>query len=220
MLTRRSLLLTPLLLPASAAYAVGVEPMVTDVTRYRVAPPAWPKDLQLKVAVVADIHACDPWMSVPRIERIVHDTNALGADLIVLLGDYVAGHDKVTSFVPNADWARALAGLRAPLGVFAILGNHDWWADKEAQARGGGPIAARKALEKAGVPVLENDSLLLTKGGRKFWVAGLGDQQALQRPRPAGGTFKRGVDDLDKTLDVVPHDAPVILLIHEPDIFP
>lgn len=220
MLTRRSLLLAPLLLPASGAYAVGIEPMLTSVTRYRVAPPSWPAGLKLNVAVVADIHACQPWMDVARIERIVADTNALGADLIVLLGDYVAGHDKITAIVPNEDWAKALAGLRAPLGVYAILGNHDWWADKEAQARGGGPIAARIALEKAGVPVLENDNLRLSKGGQQFWVAGLGDQQALQRPRPGGGYVKRGLDDLDKTLAAVPPDAPVILLIHEPDIFP
>jgi uncharacterized protein len=221
MLTRRSLLLlTPLLVPASGAYAVGIEPLLTNVTRYRVTPPSWPAGLQLRVAVVADVHACQPWMDVERIERIVQDTNALGADLIVLLGDYVAGHDKITAIVPNEDWARALAGLRAPLGVHAILGNHDWWADKEAQARGGGPIAARIALERAGIPVLENQNLRLAKGGKEFWVAGLGDQQALQRPRSGGGYIKRGLDDLDMTLAAVPPDAPVILLIHEPDIFP
>ncbi len=172
MLTRRSLLLAPLLVPASGAYAVGIEPLLTSVTRYRVTPPSWPASLKLKVAVVADVHACQPWMDVERIERIVQDTNALGADLIVLLGDYVAGHDKITAIVPNDDWAQALAGLRAPLGVYAILGNHDWWADQEAQARGGGPIAARLALERAGIPVLENENLRLAKDGKEFWVIG------------------------------------------------
>jgi predicted MPP superfamily phosphohydrolase len=220
MLTRRSLLLTPLALPASAAYAVAVEPRLTNVTRYRVKPPSWPKSLRLKVAVVADIHACEPWMDVNRIEQIVQGTNALGADVIVLLGDYVAGHDKITGVVANEDWARALAALRAPLGVYAILGNHDWWSDKQAQARGCGPIAARIALERAGVPVLENDSLRLVKEGQAFWVAGLGEQEAFRRAQPGASYVKRGVDDLDKTLAFVPEGASVILLVHEPDIFP
>jgi hypothetical protein len=56
-------------------------------------------------------------MTVGRIADIVQTTNALKADLVVLLGDYVAGHSKITGIVPDQMWARALARLRAPLGV-------------------------------------------------------------------------------------------------------
>src|SRR4030088_726946 len=63
-------------------------------------PPIWPPGLQLKIAAVADLHACDPWMSLERIEAIVDRTNALDADVIVMLGDYVAGHRHVTGFIP------------------------------------------------------------------------------------------------------------------------
>jgi len=221
MLTRRRLLKSSLLVPAVGAYAVGVEPLLlTRVTRYVVQPRSWPAGLSLTVAVIADVHACEPWMDVERIQRIVHRTNQLGADLIVLLGDYVAGHDKITAIVPDEDWARALGALRAPLGVFAILGNHDWWVDKVAQSRRQGPVAAQLALERAGVPVLENGSVRLAKGGDSFWIAGLGEQQALRPYRIGPKGVRGGVDDIDATLAAVPDDAPVILLVHEPDIFP
>jgi uncharacterized protein len=221
MLTRRSLLIAPLLVPAFGAYAVGVEPLLLmGVTRYVVRPQSWTAGLRVKIAVISDIHACEPWMDVERIEHIVHRTNALGADLIVLLGDYVAGHDKITAIVPEDDWARALGALRASLGVYAILGNHDWWADKIAQSRQRGPVAAQLALERAGIPVLENDSVRLVKDGKTFWIAGLGEQLALRPYRFGPRGLKSGVADLDATLAAVPERAPVVLLVHEPDIFP
>ena len=77
-------------------------------------------------------------MSLERIQGIVERTNSLKADVIVMLGDYVAGHRKVTRFIPASEWAPVLAGLKAPLGVHAILGNHDWWEDKEVQREGKG----------------------------------------------------------------------------------
>ena len=70
----------------------SAEPVLRlGVTRYDLAPPQWPADFQLKIAVIADLHACDPWMSLEHIEAIVERTNALNADIIVMLGDYVAG---------------------------------------------------------------------------------------------------------------------------------
>ena len=95
-----------------------------------------------------------------------------------------------------------------------MLGNHDWWDDPAAQASRRGPVLARRALEAAGIPVLENDGVRLRQGGRPFWLLGLGDQLAFLR-RPRGG-----VDDLPGTLLKLKDDAPAILLAHEPDIFP
>ncbi|MGO9429638.1 metallophosphoesterase [Rhodoblastus sp.] len=221
MLTRRALLLTSASASFLGIYSVGVEPQLFPaVTRYSLQPTSWPANLRLKIAVIADLHACEPWMNVERIEQIVHATNMLGADVIVLLGDYVAGHAKITAVVPNKEWAHALAALRAPLGVYAILGNHDWWDDRAALARGHGPVAAKVALEQAGVPVLENKSIQLAKGREKFWLAGLGDQEAFAWRRLGRPGGKRGVDDLEATLNGVADDSPVVLLAHEPDIFP
>jgi uncharacterized protein len=188
------------------------------VTRYNVSPPQWPSDFQLKIAAVADIHACDPWMSLDHIEAIVERTNALGADIIVLLGDYVAGHRHVTRFIPASEWAPVLSGLKAPLGVHAILGNHDWWDDKTVQHNGRGVTAARRGLEAAGIPVYENDARRLIKDGRPFWLAGLGDQLAYSPMRRFRPMRRVGVDDLGATLAKVTDDAPLILMAHEPDV--
>jgi predicted MPP superfamily phosphohydrolase len=188
------------------------------VARYELDPPSWPANFPLRIAVIADLHACDPWMSLDRIEGIVERTNALGADIIVMLGDYVAGHRRVTRYIPASEWAGVLAGLKAPLGVHAILGNHDWWEDKTVQREGQGPTVARRALEAAGIPVYENDARRLSKDGRPFWLAGLGDQLAYLPARRFRPVRRIGVDDLSATLRQVTDAAPVILLAHEPDV--
>ncbi len=203
---------------STAAYGFGEPVLRLRLTRYDLLPPQWPADLHLKIAVVADIHACDPWMSLQHIEAIVDRTNALNADIIVMLGDYVAGHRHVTRFIPPSEWAPVLAGLKAPLGVHAILGNHDWWEDSAVQHAGQGPTRARQGLEAAGIPVYENDAVRLNKAGKPFWLAGLGDQLAWYPARRFRPVKRLGVDDLTATLAKVTDDAPVILLAHEPDV--
>ncbi|WP_424753639.1 metallophosphoesterase [Methylobacterium sp.] len=206
---------------ATAAYGVGIEPMRLSVTRYAITPKGhWPAGLKLRIVALADIHACEPWMSAARIAGIVETANALGGDLTVLLGDYVTGQNFVTRTVEAAEWAPELGRLRAPLGTFAILGNHDWWEDRTAQARGAGPTIAGEALTRTGIRVLDNEAIRLEKDGRGFWLAGLGDQLALLPGAKRHGHVRIGVDDLDKTLAAVPQGAPTILLAHEPDIFP
>ena len=203
---------------STTAYGFGEPVLQLGVTRYRLSPPQWPADFKLNIAVIADLHACDPWMSLERIHDIVERTNSLNADIIVMLGDYVAGHRKVTRFIPASEWAPVLAGLKAPLGVHAILGNHDWWEDKEVQRQGQGLPSAARALENVGIPVYENDARRLSKGGRPFWLAGLGDQLAYVPARRFRPVRRIGVDDLGATLAKVTDDAPVVLLAHEPDV--
>jgi len=215
---------------AAAAGGAGLsgraiaEPFSTMVTRYQLSPPRWPKGLGLKLAVIADLHACEPWMGLERIRRIVERTNALEPDCILLLGDYVAGEGIMRYAEPVAekDWARALGRLRAPLGVHAVLGNHDWWADIEVQRRRCGRPVAGLALQDAGIALYDNASVRLQKDGAPFWLAGLGDQEAFwtvaARRRGQINPFV-GADDLAGTLGQVRDDAPVILLAHEPDIF-
>jgi predicted MPP superfamily phosphohydrolase len=190
-----------------AGYAGAIEPgLRLIVTEYGLTPPGWPRDFSLKIAVIADPHAAEPHMSAARIEEIVSATNALAPDLVVLLGDYEANHRFVTRSVPRETWARLWTECRAPLGVRAILGNHDWWFHLPQ---------IRAALDAVGIPVMENDAVRLVHHGRPFWLLGLGDQIAHIR---APGHFE-GVDDLPGTLAKVVDDAPVILLAHEPDIF-
>ena len=203
---------------ATSAWAMIIEPFWRmRITRYAFTPAGWPDGLSLRLAIVADIHACNPWMTAARVREIAETTNDLGADCVLLLGDYVAGH-KYQEPVPAGDWAKALSILKAPLGVHAVLGNHDWWNDREAMKRLAGPTVARLALESVGIRVYENDAARLEKDGRPFWLAGLGDQMAFIPVRgwrdPA-----RGADDLPGALAKITDDAPVILMAHEPDVF-
>ncbi|MCI4660829.1 MAG: metallophosphoesterase [Neomegalonema sp.] len=223
MMTRRGFLKSLLGLGLSGmalgGYAVAAEPFRLRVQRYRLTPKSWPSNSPLRIAALADLHACEPWMSPARIASIVARTNALAPDLIVLLGDYTTGHRFVRRTLDPDDWAAPLGSLRAPLGVHAVLGNHDWWEDQGAQARGGGPLEARLALERAGIAVYENDAVRIKAPWGGFWLAGLGDQLALVPGRKWGRFVMQGRDDLPGTLAQIRDDAPVILMAHEPDIF-
>jgi predicted MPP superfamily phosphohydrolase len=198
-----------------------VEAMATPrITRYRVTPHNWTPGLRLKIAALADFHACEPWMTADRIAAICDQSNALEADIILLLGDYASGMNVVTDYVHSSDWAKSLARLKAPLGVHAIMGNHDYWEDLAFQKDPNVATFGEQALADVGIKVYINEAMRLEKDGHPFWLAGLGDQMALL----PGKRFRRytlqGIDNLPMTLDQVTDDHPVILMAHEPDIFP
>jgi hypothetical protein len=194
---------------AGAAYAFGVEPHFRlEVVTYRVRLPGW-HGAPLRIVALADLHTCEPWMSPARVRAIAEDANALAPDLIVLLGDYVSAlHRFGESAVPAMEWGRALSVLDAPLGVHAVLGNHDFW-------EGAGPAPVRAALRAAGARVFENDAIALDHDGQRFWLAGTGSLWA----QPLGRGRFRGTDDLAGTLRRVTDGAPLILMAHEPDQF-
>lgn len=214
-LTRRGLIkaglgvtgIAGIMLPGTVAYAAMEAANGLSITDYRLSPPGWPQGQRLSIAVIADLHAGGPNMGLARIRQVVDAANALTCDLTVLLGDFFATHRFVTEQVPHPAWAAELARLRAPLGVYSILGNHDWWYDIQG---------TRAALAQVRIPVMENDAVLLGAPGRRFWLAGLGDQLAYR----LGHRRFQGVDDLPGTLKKVDTDDPVLLLAHEPDIFP
>jgi uncharacterized protein len=192
---------------ATSAYAGAIEPFGLVVTRYAPAPPSWPADRKLSITVIADLHAGGPDMTLPHIRHVVDTAQALQSDLIVLLGDFEARYPFEIEPVATPPWSTELARLKAPLGVWAILGNHDWWNNL---------AGVRESLASAQIPVLENDAMLLGAAGQRFWLAGIGDQAA---HRLGYGRF-RGEDDLPGTLAQIHSDDPVLLLVHEPDIFP
>jgi predicted MPP superfamily phosphohydrolase len=200
---------------------LAYEPLARlTVSRYALSPPGWPPGLKLRLVALADLHACEPWMSAARIASICSFANELGGDITLLLGDYVSGMNLVTRYVHSSEWSKALSTLKAPLGVHAIMGNHDWWEDRTAQTNGGGDTFAHRALADVGIPVYSNRAARLEKEGHGFWLAGLEDQLALLPGRKWGRSRMQGLDDLGGTLAQVSDDAPVILLAHEPDIFP
>ena len=189
-----------------AANALAVEPGFSLILKeWTVEHPDWPAAApSLRIGILTDIHAVEPWMSAHRIGGIVDQLNAQKPDVIVLLGDYVNGLRPryYTREVPIAEWVAPLQTLRAPLGVYAILGNHDWWSGQEADIR--------RAFWKTGIALLENRAVKVSRGRDHFWIAGLKDQLAEE---------SRGPRDLEATLRHITDRAPILLLAHEPDIF-
>jgi predicted MPP superfamily phosphohydrolase len=112
---------------ATAAYAAAIEPRGLIVTRYVPSLPSWPAGRKLSVTVIADLHSGGPNMLVPHVQHVIDTANGLNSDLVVLLGDYIARYRFKTERLPDGRLAAELARLKAPLGVWAILGNHDWW---------------------------------------------------------------------------------------------
>ncbi|WP_306195101.1 metallophosphoesterase [Ruegeria discodermiae] len=197
-----------------AGYEFFVEPSLRlRVQKWHVQREDWPIP-PLRIAVVSDLHAGEPFVGMKRIERIVRRTNAIAPDLVLLLGDFARGHKFETRPVKIDDIAPVLAQLEAPHGVYAVLGNHDWWADRAAQRRKSGPNIYGEALERNGIPVLSNSALKLQSAG--IWLAGLEDQRAILR----GLRRCHGLDDLPATLAQITDDAPVVMMAHEPDAFP
>lgn len=193
------------------------EPFWLRVQRYAFTPRDWPKGLRLRLAILTDFHTCTPWMDGARVASIADAAQALDADAILLLGDYVKG-PRPSRPIPEKDWAAPLGRLKAPLGVHAVLGNHDWWQDPPAATVRGRLPRAGIALQEAGVRVYHNEAVRLEKDGHAFWLAGLGDQ--LAQLQIVGDEVPFGFDDLDGVLAQIKTDEPVILMAHEPDIFP
>ena len=154
--------------------------------------PHWHRTL--RVAVASDFHAGAPDVDVERIGAIVDVIHAQSPDLILLPGDFIDQDVALAEEIPHEQIAAALGRLGAPLGVFAVLGNHDWRHDGRRMAR---------ALSDNGIRVLENQAVPVDD----FWLAGLADQMAREV-------------DLEGTLAQVPEGEPVLLLAHNPDVFP
>ena len=174
------------------------EPQRLVVTRTELELPGWPKPLAgLKVALLSDLHVGSPFWDLPALSRLVERTNAERPDLVLLAGDYQINDVPGGKLIGPEAIAHGLASLHAPLGVFAVLGNHDWWNDGER---------TRKAFEANGIHVLEESSVELRRAGASFFVVGLADQMTRpSAPRAALATATPG--------------AATLLLVHEPDVF-
>ncbi|HYI18906.1 MAG TPA: metallophosphoesterase [Solirubrobacteraceae bacterium] len=159
--------------------------------------PRWPAALDgLRVGVITDLHAGTPHAGLDAVERAAEALADERPDVVCLLGDFIDRRSVFARPVDAAALMVRLAPLRAaPRGVFAVLGNHDWYA---------GARRIADALTDGGTTVLEDSA---APAGDGLWVAGVGDYQS------------RGAR-VDRALAVVPDDAPVLLLSHNPDAFP
>jgi uncharacterized protein len=123
-------------------------------------PSAWDN---LLIVQVSDVHA-GPYMPPARMRRIRDLIARIPADMIVFTGDQM---DRRESDAPA--FVKGFRGLRAPLGVYGILGNHDHYID---------PALSVDALERAGITPLVNDGVVLERDGQKLAVVGVDDLAA------------------------------------------
>lgn len=206
---RTALAVVLVLFVGLAAWAFWLEPSSVTVRRVSLPVPRWREEQRgLRVAVLTDLHVGSPYMGLDKLRRVVERTNEERADLVLLLGDFVIGGKREQggteggvvggTFIEPEPMAAELKNLRAPLGVYAVLGNHDWWFDGERVTR---------AFEGVGLAVLENRAVRVERDGRGFWLAGVADMWT-RKP------------DIEGTLKQVSTDEPVILFTHNPDIFP
>jgi predicted MPP superfamily phosphohydrolase len=186
---------------ALAAWAGWIEPRRLVLRRETLHLAGWPRELDgLRAGVMADLHSGVPHMGRGAIARAVARLAAESPDILLLLGDYVDASPLWGGRLAPELVARELAALRAPLGTYAVLGNHDW---------GRAGVRMWTALDAAGIVVLENEAVPVDAPGGRLWVAGLADMR-YRHP------------DIARTLRAVPDDPrePVLLLSHDPDTHP
>ncbi len=182
-----------------ALWAFVLEPAALEVNLYELAIARWPAEQDgLLVALLSDFHVGSPFNGVDKLEDVVARVNRASPHVILLAGDYVISGVPGGDFVPPKTTASILAKLTAPLGVFAVLGNHDHWYDASR---------VEAALESAGIPVLENESRPLEGEGFNFWLVGMGD---LWESKP----------DVGSILESLPEGVAAIAFTHNPDVFP
>ena len=142
----------------------------------------------LRIVHLTDIHH-SIYTPLEDVERAVDLTNQLHPDLVALTGDYVTFSPAYIRPV-----AEVLGRLRARLGVFAVLGNHDFQVDADEMTR---------ALEDQQIHVLRNSHYALHAGHARLWLLGIDD-------------LWWGADDLEAGVRHIPSHDPKILLCHNP----
>lgn len=188
-----SLLVVPL-----AVWGVWWEPARLTVKTTALAIPHWPAGFaNLKVVALSDLHVGAPHITLDKLRTVVQRANEQQPDLIVLLGDYVIQGIVGGRFTEPEVFVEPLKDLKAPLGVYAVLGNHDWWYGSEQVTR---------AFERVGIRMLTNEAVQIERNGSTLWLAGLGD-------------YFSHKDDLEKTMRSVTTADPILALTHTPDIF-
>ena len=174
------------------------EPASLRVSEYHIDVSDWPDAFPvLKVAVIADLHVGAPFIDIDKVKEVVELTNAQEPDLILLPGDFVIHGILGGEFVEPEELAQILADLKAPLGAWGVLGNHDWWYDHKK---------VREALETVGIPMLEDTAVSISHKEETFWLVGISD-------------YYEGAHDMERAFSEVPQNAPFLAMTHTPDIF-
>lgn len=193
-MTRREFLKRTTLATVGGGLGVAytfVEAKWLGVNRVTLTVPNLPEAFRGKtLAFMADMHH-GPYVPLPYLRHAVDMANSLKPDFICLGGDYP--HHGIPYIAPCI---QELGRLRAPLGVYAVLGNHDHYEN--------GQPHVSAALRKAGIPELTNRGLWIESEGSRIWLCGVDD-------------YWRGTQDLPAALGPATTKDAVILLSHNPD---
>ena len=171
-------------------WAYFVEPNFLKIKSYQI------KNSQLaglKVVFAGDFHVSPKQTDF--LKKTVYKINQQNPDIVFLGGDFVKGHRKSSSLPPE-QIADELGNIRSKYGVYAVLGNHDWWYNGEE---------IENTLRYNGISVLNNQNIQIKSPDFNFFVAGVDD-------------YTTGKSNLSEALKNV--KQPIILLSHNPDIFP
>lgn len=161
------------------------------VTRVAVELPHLPPGLDgFRIVQISDLHL-EPFTKPRHIEETVKACQSLAPDLIAMTGDFVTNDVRAVGLL-----AELLAPLDAPCGVFACLGNHDFWCGHEVVAKG---------LQERGIPMLRNETRRIHADGGVLRLAGM-DSRYMGRP------------NLRKTLSGWKPGQPLVMMMHEPDV--
>jgi uncharacterized protein len=184
-------------------WAFLVEPDLLVVRHVAVTSAQW-RGAPVRIGMISDTHVGGPHVSAERIARVVARMNAEQPDLVVLLGDYVGGHAPREARTAEdrseiEAGIAAFAQLRAPLGVIAVYGNHDWWYDGERM---------EALFQAAGIPLPENQPVRVSRAGGEFYVSAMADEASF-RMKPS----------FLESLIGVPDGADIIAIAHRPDVF-
>lgn len=174
-----------------ASYPVFIERYLIGVNNYRIPVPHLPPALEgLRIVHLTDLHYGVP-VPMAVVRWVVRRANRIPRDITVCTGDYV--HERRSTVQIDEVWP-VLAELEAPLGVYAVLGNHDHWADTGRSCFW---------LERTGFD-LRHRVVTIESQGAQIWLAGAGDR-------------KEDHLDLDTLLADVPEEACRIVLAHNPE---
>lgn len=172
------------------------------IERVTVRIPNLPEGLKgTTIAMISDIHS-SLFMTRENMEYYANILKSLKADMIVLPGDFV--NSKVREVYP---FAEAFSGLSAPLGVYGVTGNHDYYT-REIDV-------VAKEVEQAGIRMLRNENLRIEKNGVGFRILGIDDDAIydVREYRRKGKTEKGRIENL---LKGIREDEPTIFLCHKP----
>ncbi len=195
---------TPILLIAAAAslglYGFWWEPSglraVTHAVTLDPGRRVWPRPL--RIAVIADLHAGAPYIGMAKIDQVTALVRKAGPDLVLLVGDTMTKGVLGGRPIPIADVLARLNHISAPLGIYAVLGNHERFFDL--------PVMI-KAFSDAGIILLEDKSARIEGDGAQLTLVGISD-------------FHSGPHDIGRAFAAVPHDENAVCLTHSPDVFP